>query len=130
MLSTKQKNKSSNVLRIYLSSSDIIVGSSINAPSFNIELLNQLNFWDRERPLYFMVENLLYPNNATYPIIGLCWTNMPMINRQIVTSNSSHNGLVFIRQNVNSTQVLHRDSIGYPLTIESLLGLSPLVFNL
>lgn len=129
MQSTNQIHKSSNVLRVFLSSNDRIAGSSINNPSFNISLQNQIGFWDTKRPVYFMIESLMYPTNPSYVMLGLCWTNMPLLNRQLVVSNPNHNGLVYLSEGLDQMRTLSRNSIGYPLTVDSLMALSTFTFQ-
>ena len=55
---------------------------------------------------------------------------MPCINHNVVTSNTNHNGLVYISEGGDNMKVLNRNAIGLPMTLESLLALNTFNFQI
>lgn len=129
MLSTKQKKRSANVVRVHLSAYDKVSELySDGNPTFNVNLEGFYDAFDQSRPIYVALENFVAQTTPSYGVYYLSWENMPVIGQQYATTWSpirrAHmNNVLAILNGLGTThKVASSDWLGIRLNPTQLLA--------
>lgn len=136
MLSTKQKKKAANVVRVYLSDYDRISGTPQGNPQFAVNVEPFYDTFDNTKPVYCALESFVCSLAPTYAY-GLVWVNMPVFGKQFAPTWSANRTPAFMnclgimsQYGTTSAPKLVSDTLGIALNMNQLMSSTTWEFNL
>lgn len=137
MLSSKQKKKAANALRVNLSAYDKSSGLYTDGnPTFNINLEGFLDTFDQTRPVYVALENFVAQTVPSYGVYYISWENMPVAGVQYATSYTTdrrphmYNVLGIMQGNGTTHKIATSDTLGIQLNTNQLLANTQWTFRI
>lgn len=129
MLSTTQKKKCANVIRVFLADNDRTLTSTMSNPQFTVNLEPFYDAFDQTRPIYCSLENFVCSTSPATYTYALCWNNMPVWGRQFSTVYSASKSPFFVnclavmsQYGTTACNKLTTDTLGIPININQLMS--------